>query len=171
MNNSPDASESGRPADYLAKLRDLTFRLLAEQNNPAKEILVGSLPELWPSDLPILEDSQIIGSQVPPSGELIVILGTDLPLDSVYDIYDTALHAAGWSPLQVDQPYGIREGFGASIRLHDFNYYKGEKEKGNEEQEQGLILRVKANSLPDGATEVRLYLQHGPAAAPGQWQI
>src|SRR5215831_13506132 len=100
--DSADSAGSGEPqesGDYLARLRNLTFRLLATQERPAKEILVGRLPEQWPADLPILEDSRILGSQVPPSGELVVILGTDLSLGSVYNIYDAALHAAGWTTL------------------------------------------------------------------------
>jgi len=159
MNDTPDSGESGGPGesgDYLARLRDLTFRLLVTQDRPAQEIMVGRLPEQWPSDLPILQDSRILGSQVPTSGEMLVILGTDLSLESAYDIYDAALHTAGWTTLQVDQPFGIREGFTANLRLQHFNYNRADK--GKEEQGQGMTLRVKANGLPDGSTEVRLYL-------------
>src|SRR5262245_13323240 len=97
MSDKP-ASSSNTPGGFQA-LRDLTLRLLSEEGLDTEEILVGRLPDGFPADIPILEDTLIIGSQISSTEtqtHFTVLFGTNLSPEQVLDLYDQRLQAMGW---------------------------------------------------------------------------
>lgn len=183
MTESNSTNDPGASSGYLTRLRYLTLRLLSDQGTQAREILVGQLPRQWPADIPILQDTRILGSEtsspVPTSGKgkdggsatksdagedesedgnrnetFTVVLGTDLAPETILDLYDERLRAAGWILPRSGRPFD-REGFISGLSAMLLNYYR-------EGQEQGPGLRIIANTLADGSTEVRLNLHRMP---------
>ena len=150
MNHNPDSS--GATPGGMEALRDLTFRLLSERNSQVEDIIVGRLPDRFPADIPILEDSQIIGSQVSSTGtqtHFTVILGTDLSPEQAVELYDQRLRAEGWT-LSVNHDLYDREGFSNALINSYLNYF-------NSKQEPERHVNLKAYRRPDGSTEVCLH--------------
>src|SRR5436190_3756918 len=88
-----------------AALRDLALRLLSSNygyahTTEAEELLVGKLPEPMPDDIPILEDSRVIGSLIYTAlgaRSCTILLGSDVSPEQVLDYYDERLEATGWN--------------------------------------------------------------------------
>jgi hypothetical protein len=151
-------------------LRDLALRLLSQNyglghSSRATELIVGRLPDEMPADVPILEDSQVIGalvSEVMGYKGYIVILGSDFPPEQIYDLYDARLRAAGWDKPDWDSFLG-RGGFTAGHSIHRmFAYYKGD---------EGPTLHVLAYDVADGSSEVRLNLNTVPQPRQNREQM
>jgi hypothetical protein len=164
VNHNPDSS--GATPGGMEALRDLTFRLLSERSLQVEDIIVGRLPDRFPADIPILEDSQIIGSQVssPSTGtrrHFTVILGTDLSPEQAVELYDQRLRAEGWTLPNTGGPWDRdREGFSHALIDGPLNYF-------NSEQEPARHLLLRAYKRPDGSTEVRLHQDFAPVSAYG----
>jgi hypothetical protein len=146
----------------MAMLSDLMLRLLSYdlgggRTSQARELLVGKLPDSMPVEVPVLEDSRIIGSlahDVMGYRSYSILLGSDIPAERLYDIYDERLRNAGWEKPDFPDIMGGRGGF---TRDFDFDkmlaYYKGDA---------GPTLQVLTHELEDGSSEVRLNLLTAP---------
>ncbi len=145
-------------------LRELALRLAAAPSPympPAErepQLFIGHLPPNLPIELPLPEDSRIVGSVV--SRATVIYLDVDLPTNAVLDFYRERMMAAGWSEPQIP---GMRHGgfVPAFFPLaHRVLLCKGE---------QGPSLTVIAYGAPGKPTDVRVELntyEENPEQSP-----
>jgi hypothetical protein len=144
-----------------AALREFVVRQVTYPGAETDHITVylGSLPPELPYELPLPEAVRVIGSvQQTNNMVLQVIEETSLTPDEVQTFYADALPAAGWQ--LADDPYSgggfVSDDFGAT-------YCQGEE----------VFLSFSTGELPDGKTDVRIYIQSSQdysPCAPGQEQ-
>ncbi len=121
-------------------LLQLTERLLTLPGSGGAQILVGQLPEHWPSTVPLIEDTQLVGS-VTFSNRVQVVLETRLSPEQVLAAYYTGLTSQGAQVLPSSTTTGIE-----ASRLSRFQL---------PEQDGNLV--VEAFTLTDETdTDVRL---------------
>jgi len=111
-----------------------------------RKILIGSLPDDLPIDLPLPEGAQVIASVQEPSAFTQVILDTSQTPEEVEAFYTQSLIDLGWQTApQGDLGSGFvsRGGMGAQFCLNENDAY----------------LEVISVEMPDKPTDVRLNLQ------------
>lgn len=168
---APTPSSAGSSSSQLtsddAAFRALALRLLAQHMPYTQmpetqvELLVGQLPESFPSEIPFPDGSRVAGSLV-RSEHVTAVLDADQPPDAVQDFYQERMPAAGWA--MPDRMGPRRGGFmpsGPFGRL-PLLFCRGE---------QGPALHVHVQERANEPTEVRLELvtytdnpEHSPCA-------
>lgn len=141
-------SANKEPKDNHAAFRDLAMRLLpyrrVDESETTEELklIVGKLPDELPVEVPILENSQIIGSMVNFDKSVTVIFDTEQQEEQVIDFYRQYLLSEGW---QEDDNFD-RGGFD-----NNFNkiFYLGARGPG---------INIFTYKTSDRVTEVRLYI-------------
>ncbi len=136
-----------------AALREFISRYITYPGSDAEHIRVylGSLPPEFSYDLPLPEDARVIGSvQQTSYAQLQVIQETSLTPDEVQTFYAEALPAAGWTV--ADTAYG--GGFVSAD--YSATYCQGEE----------IFLSVNAGVLPEGKTDVRVFVQASQGYSP-----
>lgn len=111
-----------------------------------RKILIGSLPDDLPIDLPLPEGAQVVASVQEPSAFTQVILDASQTPEEVEAFYTQSLSELGWQPAPEHQPGGgfVSSGdLGGRFCLGDGDAY----------------LEVGSLEMPDGLTDVRLTLQ------------
>ena len=111
-----------------------------------KKILIGSLPDDLPIDLPLPEGAQVVASFQEPSAFTQVILDVPLTPDEIESFYTQTLTDLGWKPAPAHQPGGgfvSSEDAGGRFCLGESDAY----------------LEVRPLEAPEGLTDVRLNLQ------------
>ena len=101
------------PAEVIggdeAALREFIGRALSypSPGQIGVAVLIGALPEGLPLELPVPQDSRVIGSTLrgPQTGGTEVILDVDMAPDEVLTFYQEQLLQAGWEKAP-QQPYG-----------------------------------------------------------------
>ncbi len=89
-------------------LRKLTERLLSLPGSSRARLLVGQLPEHWPSAVPLIEDMRVVGS-VSSVGKVRVILEARLSPEQVLEAYRRVLTSQGARILSSIAPDGIED--------------------------------------------------------------
>ena len=136
------------PNDRDAAFRDLAMRLLTyrrvdeSETSEELQLIVGKLPDELPVEVPILENSQIIGSMVNLNKSVAVVVDTEQQEEQVIDFYRQHLLSEGW---QEDDNFD-RGGF-----YNNFNkiFYLGARGPG---------INIFTYKTSDRVTEVRLYI-------------
>jgi hypothetical protein len=144
-----------------AALREFISRQVTYPGAEADHITVylGTLPPELPYELPLPDAVRVIGSVQQTNDEVLqVIEETSLTPDEVQTFYAEALPAAGWQ--LADGP-----NYGGGFVSDDFSamYCQGEE----------VFLSFSTGELPDGKTDVRIYIQSSQEyspCAPGQEQ-
>jgi hypothetical protein len=75
-------------------LRQLAESLLSQPGSSKAQLLVGQLPEHWPSSVPLIDGAQLVGS-VTVADEVQAVLETRLPPEQVLVAYHRALITHG----------------------------------------------------------------------------
>ena len=137
-----------------AALREFVARQVTYPGSETDHIRVylGSLPPELPYSLPLPEDARVIGSvQHTSYAELQVLQETSLTPDEVHSFYAQALPDAGWAVAPAPNYGGgfVSSDFGAT-------YCQGEE----------TFLTVSAGELPDGKTDVRVFVQASQGYSP-----
>lgn len=110
------------------------------------KILIGSLPDDLPIDLPLPEDAQVIAYIRQPYAFNQVILDVPQTPEDVLAFYTQSLADLGWRQAQANQPGG---GF-ISVEVSSGRFCLGEND---------AYLEVRALEAPEGLTDVLLTLQ------------
>lgn len=169
MDGDSGTDDSGQEVE--ADFYNLALRLLSGSGwSAAEALLVGQIPQQWPTEIPVTEDYLVIGSLVMSTSytganaggdahegraypEMTVLLGTNLQPADALERYDVFLSRAGWLRIPIQQNYG---GFADSFTERDLLRYI------NGDLSDGPVLNVIARATPGtdspSPTELRLHL-------------
>jgi len=112
-------------------------------------ISIGTLPNDIPYDLPVPEDSRIIGSIMGSWVDYLLIFDTSLPSEQIHEFYDQTLIEKGWREAPTNQGQG---GFISQSDLYNGYCYK----------EDEAFLSVETPSVSAQKTSIRLNLDISP---------
>ena len=138
------------------QLHELALRLTSYPGDPNTRnphLLVGRVPDEFPSDIPLPDNSRMLGSLIKSTEYLEVVLDTSLPAEEVFHFYNEHLLNVGWQTfeqLQGDQQPVQQRGFASTPTSGQGTiaiYCKGAS---------GPTLRIHAAVGNNGLTDVRL---------------
>lgn len=133
-----------------ALLQALALRLLGkdfpDDSKPESvQIIVGRLPDQLPVEVPLPENSRILGSYVNLQWQTIYIeFDTDLPVNSIFDFYRERLLSSGWHSPETPMSLG---GFYPNLSTNRAIFCRSHR---------GPSLSIYASTLPHQLTQVSL---------------
>lgn len=145
---NPDSNE--------ALLQALALRLLAKEfpgdSKPESvQILAGRLPDQLTVEVPLPENSRILGSYVNLQWQTIYIeFDTDLPVNRIFDFYRERLLSSGWHSPEIPKP---RVGFHPNLSTNRALFCRSQR---------GPSLSIYASTLPHQLTQVSLGINSDP---------
>lgn len=145
---NPDSNE--------ALLQALALRLLAkgfpgDSKPESVQIIVGRLPEQLNFEVPLPENSRILGSYVNLDWHNICIeFDTDLPPESLFNFYRERLLSSGWHSPEIPRPRG---GFHVNLSTNRALFCRSHR---------GPSLSIYASTLPHQLTQVSLAINSDP---------
>ncbi|MFB8789788.1 MAG: hypothetical protein U7123_13255 [Potamolinea sp.] len=148
ITENPDSNEE--------LLQALALRLLGKEfpgdSKPESvQIIVGRLPDQLPVEIPLPENSRILGSYVNLQWQTIYIeFDTDLPVNSIFDFYRERLLSSGWHSPQNPRPMG---GFHPNLSTNRALFCRSQR---------GPSLSIYASTLPHQLTQVSLGINSDP---------
>ncbi len=134
-----------------ASLRELVAYLTRElgPQPPQTTVYVGALPPDLPFELPVPEDTRVVGSvrtvrEAYPTTVQAILTGS-LPPEAVIAFYSEALSGERWSPAQQPSPGGgfVQAAFSQAMFCHA----------------EGSVVNISAHGLSEGQADIRLYVQ------------
>ncbi|WP_164929412.1 hypothetical protein [Gloeobacter violaceus] len=138
----------------ISHLYQLAQRLLSSappgQGHSEPQLLVGGLPEEFPSQISMPESTRLLGSLVQESGRFQVVLETELSPDSILDYYRRAVGAVGGRELKMAVPLMSGTASVGSTGTARFRLPVGNR-----------LLVVVASLVGERLTDVRLHLLGG----------
>jgi hypothetical protein len=143
-------------------LRFLTYHY-HEQTMEAIDMLVNQLPADLPVEIPVMEDSHIVGSVIRITNgheAFSILLETDVSPGRVRDYYDERLRAAGWQVPDYTKRFPGMHGGGFTFGMEELWH------PGYCLSTEGPALKVTASELADGSTEIHLALETDPEQSP-----
>jgi hypothetical protein len=145
-------------------LRELALRLATVPGDPRvmnPQLFVGELPQRLSEEIPLPENSHVLGSLARNPQQLEIVLDSELKPEAVTAFYKERLSTLGWSELDWP-PRAMRGGFTATAVLgleNSVQFCRGTRGPG---------LRIMALPGKEGGTDVRLSLDMGESSPCAQ---
>jgi len=145
-------------------LRELALRLATFPGDPRvmnPQLFVGELPQRLPVEIPLPENSPVLGSLARNPQQFEIVLDSELKPENVTAFYKERLSTLGWSELDWP-PRAMRGGFTTPAVLgleNSVQFCRGTRGPG---------LRIMALPGKEGGTDVRLSLDMGESSPCAQ---
>jgi hypothetical protein len=140
---------------FYERERDSTNDTIGQHNAPKPRLVVGSIPDPLSEELPIPDDSRIIGSLVLEHG-LVALLDVPMAAGQVLDYYVDSLTETGWIPYGWENAKDKSRRSTLDMRVPAqviLSFYRAV---------EGPVLYVSAEERPGGISQVRLTLDTKP---------
>ncbi len=137
-------------------LQALALRLLGKEfpgdSKPESvQIIVGRLPDQLPVEIPLPENSRILGSYVNLQWQTIYIeFDTDLPVNRIFNFYRERLLSSGWHSPEIPRPMG---GFHPNLSTNRALFCRAHR---------GPVLSIYVSTVPHQLTQVSLSINSDP---------